>query len=90
MNDSTNMGRKCSLCGTPAGKGKAELRPYGKGGADVCAGCVLGNPEREAVARKHLSTRLMARGPLVLNPREHTGPRPMTAQERHRLVGGRK
>lgn len=49
------MSEKCSICGQAGERtGKRELRPYGVGGALVCAGCVLGDSEREAEARRRL------------------------------------
>ncbi len=75
------MERTCIHCGQPGGTGKRELRPYGPNGADVCAGCVLGNPEREQVARKRLDLSLAAAGTLLLDPNEQAGPRPMSERE---------
>ena len=40
--------RKCCKCGRLNGKGKRELRPYGPGGKDVCAGCVFGEEDHQA------------------------------------------
>lgn len=73
--------RTCSLCGLPSGPCERELRPYGRGGADVCAGCVLGDPERETEAQRQLAKRMLGTRPLLLDPHEEVGPRPMTERE---------
>jgi hypothetical protein len=70
--------RKCIHCGQPGGVGPRELRPYGPGGADVCAECVFnGPPERLTEAQASLSKRLRHPGPLLLDPEEQAGPRPL-------------
>ena len=69
--------RTCMYCGRPGGIGKRELRPYGPGGRDVCAGCVFdGPPERMKQAELELGQRLMTSEPLILDAREQVGPRP--------------
>lgn len=69
--------RTCMYCDQPGGVGKRELRPYGPGGKDVCAGCVFdGPPEREVMARGELAKRLLTSDPLLLDPEEQVGPRP--------------
>lgn len=72
--------RKCIHCKQPGGKGPRELRPYGPGGADVCAECVLGNPKREKVAKHQLGQRLLTADPLLLDATEQVGPRPLKAR----------
>ena len=58
------MTENCHLCHRPNGKGKRELRPYGKGGAPLCAGCMFGEggavPDADAQveAGRQLSTRI--------------------------------
>lgn len=72
--------RKCYHCGQPGGKGPRELRPYGPGGSDVCAECVLGRDApagRRRQAERSLGRQLAQRGPLVLDSREQVGPRPI-------------
>ena len=78
--------RTCSLCGLPGGPSERELRPYGRGGADVCAGCVLGDPDRESEARRQLATRMLDTRPLLLDPREQVGPRPVTEREEREIA----
>lgn len=81
MSGSTT-GRACHVCGRAGGFGKRELRPYGPGGADVCAGCVFGeNGGRPAAARvaeaeRQLGARLLTSEPLVLDVRDQIGPVP--------------
>lgn len=68
-------------CNRPGGVGDRELRPYGPGGRDVCAGCVFdGPPEREEEARQQLGARLLTGEPLILDPSEQIGPRPTRSQ----------
>ncbi len=70
--------RKCIHCGKPGGVGPRELRPYGPGGADVCAECTFdGPPARLKEAKRHLQRRLLHPGDLVLDPDEQVGPRPL-------------
>jgi hypothetical protein len=70
--------RTCMHCGQPGGTGKRELRPYGPGGRDVCAGCTFdGPPERLKTAEKELGKQLLPAEPLVLDTSEQVGPRPM-------------
>jgi hypothetical protein len=72
--------RKCHYCKRPGGKGPRELRPYGPGGADVCAECAIGvnaTPERTRTAEKMFREKLSQKGPLVLDSRERVGPRRM-------------
>lgn len=69
--------RTCYHCKQPGGTGPRELRPYGPGGADVCAECTFkGPPERLKQAEKVLGARLLHSGPMVLDSREQVGPRP--------------
>lgn len=75
----TTVERKCSICGQPSGPGPRELRPYGKGGADVCYECVFGSPEREAEAERQINKVLDQPGPLVL---DEEGIRPMSDVEK--------
>ena len=51
--------RVCYRCKQPGERvGKRELRPYGPGGADICAGCMFGeggrapDPEIQAEAAR--------------------------------------
>lgn len=82
----TMMKRKCIYCNQPGGVGKRELRPYGPGGSDVCAGCVFdGPPERKIEAEKQFAARLMCPDTMILDDREQAGPRPMTAREKNEL-----
>lgn len=77
------VNRICHYCKQPGGKGDRSLRPYGPGGADVCAGCVLGEgapPERKDVARKALDRQLFPHEPLLLDAREQVGPRPLKSK----------
>jgi hypothetical protein len=68
--------RTCVHCKQLGGKGPRELRPYGPGGADVCAECTFrGPPERLKRASQELGKRLLHNGPLVLDDREQAGPR---------------
>lgn len=74
--------RKCFYCKQSGGKGPRELRPYGPGGSDVCAECVLGEKapdklKRMADAESAFSKQLATKGPLVLDSREQVGPRPI-------------
>lgn len=70
--------RRCMHCKKPGGKGPRELRPYGPGGQDVCAECVLnGPPEREREARRQLARKVARPGVLLLDHREQRGPRPL-------------
>jgi len=55
--------RTCMYCG----KAK-DLRPYGRGGKDICFDCMVADPEREAEAKRMLFAQLNATGPLVLEP----------------------
>jgi hypothetical protein len=65
-------------CKRPGGTGPRELRPYGPGGQDVCAECTLcGPPEREREAKRQLTKALSRPGPLLLDPSEEVGPRPL-------------
>lgn len=63
----------CSICGLPGEKtGKRELRPYGKGGALICAECGL-SPERKASTMKRLGEHmdraaLAGGGAVVIGP----------------------
>lgn len=58
--DVTGTGQ-CHYCGQPGGRGARELRPYGPGGAEVCAGCVVGEEgEHEEMARKQFGQKLSA------------------------------
>lgn len=78
------MLRTCYHCGLPGGTGKRELRPYGPGGVDVCAECVLGDkahPERENVAKQEPAKRFLHTGPLILDPSEQSGPRRASEHE---------
>ena len=78
--------RKCMHCDKPGGVGKRELRPYGPGGRDVCAGCVFdGPPERLKQAEQEIGKRLLTAEPLLLDEREQVGPRPMTPAEKTRF-----
>lgn len=80
------MKRTCMHCGRPGGVGDRELRPYGPGGRDVCAGCVFdGPPERLKQAEQEMSKRLFTSEPLLLDEREQVGPRPMTEAEKRTL-----
>ena len=80
----TPSDRRCHRCGRPGGPGKRELRPYGPGGQDVCAGCVFGengsgpNADALAEATRQLGTRFYHPGTLLLDGSEQVGPRPMT------------
>lgn len=53
----------CYLCGRPPGVGKRECRPYGPGGALLCAGCMFGDddtppdPEVQAEASRQFAAR---------------------------------
>ena len=71
--------RRCYYCRQLGGNGARELRPYGPGGADVCAGCVLGAgapPEREEQARSRFAVQLGMAGRIaVIDPSEQAGPR---------------
>lgn len=70
--------RTCIHCKRPGGKGPRELRPYGPGGADVCAECTFnGPPARLKEAEQQLGMRLMHPGTLLLDPEEQIGPRPL-------------
>jgi hypothetical protein len=69
--------RYCMYCLRLGGIGKRELRPYGPGGRDVCAGCVFdGPPERLKEAEAQLGARLLTSEPLLLDVTEQVGPRP--------------
>lgn len=73
------MNRKCGVCGQPGGPGKRELRPYGRNGTDICAGCVFGNAEREAVAQERMALQFAMAGRVaVIDTREQAGPRRAT------------
>lgn len=48
---------KCEECGT-----KAELRPYGKGGARICFNCAMSTPEKKAETERNMSIRLFGEG----------------------------
>jgi hypothetical protein len=78
--------RSCYKCGESEGPGKRELRPYGPGGKDVCAGCMFGengkepDPAVREEAERQLGARLLAGGPLVLVPEEQLGPRPIRSK----------
>lgn len=51
--------RVCIYCGKPNGPGVRELRPYGPGGSDVCAGCIVGEGgQREKAAKKEFARQL--------------------------------
>lgn len=72
--------RQCSLCEKPGGKGPRELRPYGKGGSDVCAECTFSGPDavkNQKIAREQFNKQIMTMEPLVLNYDEQVGPRPI-------------
>ena len=74
------MSRSCHYCKRVGGKGPRELRPYGPGGVDVCAECVLGNsapPDRRRTAEAALGRQLMTHEPLLLDVGEQAGPRPL-------------
>lgn len=80
--------RTCMHCKRPGGTGARELRPYGPGGQDVCAECVLdGPPEREQEAKKHLAARLLHPGPSLLDAEEEVGPRPFAPSELGQRTG---
>lgn len=63
---------RCHYCGQPdefPDKPKSELRPYGPGGAMVCAGCGLDGGAREAEAKSAflvLSDAESTFGPVVI------------------------
>lgn len=69
--------RSCSRCRRPGGVGPRELRPYGPGGADVCAECVFGGPYEQLlrIAEEKLAEQLAQPGPLVIDAAEQIGPR---------------
>lgn len=74
--------RACMHCGTDGqnGDSQSELRPYGPGGRDVCYRCAIGEratTERREQARASIRSALLARGPLILDPDEQVGPRPL-------------
>ena len=74
--------RYCMHCLQRGGPGPRELRPYGPGGRDVCAQCVLhGPPERQQEAKRQLNARMLTSKPLLLDEREQAGPRPLTDSE---------
>ena len=78
--------RYCMHCLRPSGAGKRELRPYGPGGRDVCAGCVFdGPPERLHQAEVELGKRMLTAEPLLLVGHEQVGPRRVTQQEKLEL-----
>lgn len=55
----------CFYCGDE----NAELRPYGPGGANVCAPCVMGTdapPERRAQAERQFAAALASAGPVAV------------------------
>lgn len=56
----------CYYCKQPNGKGPRELRPYGPGGADVCAGCTMGDKKRNAAAQKQYGKQLDAAGDVAV------------------------
>lgn len=51
-------GRGCRVCGRPGGKGRAELRPYGKRGTDICFDCMERSPAGRAEALRQIARRL--------------------------------
>jgi hypothetical protein len=83
------MARTCYACGCAGGVGNRELRPYGPGGRDVCAGCVFGEDDgpadqaKLAAAEQRLALQLgMAGDVAVIDAREQAGPRAATDEER--------
>lgn len=59
--------RSCYHCKQSNGPGPRELRPYGPGGADVCAECVFnGPPERRREAERQFTNKLGAAGDFAL------------------------
>ncbi len=70
--------RQCIHCGEPNGSGARELRPYGPGGSDVCAGCVIDSPARLGVAEKQFAKIVGVKGDVVLDA---NGVRDPTAEE---------
>lgn len=67
--DPTRWPRPCSECGL-----HVETRPYGVGGALVCAPCGTGTPEAEARAKAVFSAAMGNSGSRVLTD---LGPQPM-------------
>lgn len=54
------MGETCYKCHQPNGKGPRELRPYGPGGAWLCAECMFSDPKEEEGARQRFAAQLNA------------------------------
>jgi len=50
--------KRCYYCNRPDGKGPRELRPYGPGGAYVCAECIMGDLEKDNAAAKQFAEML--------------------------------
>lgn len=75
--------KTCCVCGGSNGTGKAELRPYGPGGADICHGCAFAGPEMRKSTEKQFKALLDGAG---ANPvlGDEDGPQPIT--ELPRLV----
>jgi hypothetical protein len=70
--------RYCMCCLRVGGPGRRELRPYGPSGRDVCAECVFdGPPERMEEAERQLERRFLSQEPMILDPSEQVGPRPL-------------
>jgi len=81
--------RTCYKCHRIGGAGPRELRPYGPGGQDLCAGCMFGedgnkpDPEVEEEAKRQFTKRLLAPGPLFLDSTEQVGPRPLLTRNKN-------
>lgn len=58
--------RRCSVCRTPEGTGKAELRPYGAGNALVCFRCAFASPEARRRTEQQFASQLDAAGSLAV------------------------
>jgi len=56
--------RTCMYCG----KASKDLRPYGRGGRDICFACMKVDPEREAEAKRMFLAQMNGTGPFVIEP----------------------
>ena len=78
MSTNPNPVRKaCSVCEST----KAELRPYGVGGAPICFDCMKARPERENEAKRQFDAATRATKASMVVIGSETGPRAATYEE---------